>query len=136
MNKIISRIIEYRKAKGLTQKQMADKLGIGQVGYSQIETGKTDLTLDRLIRIANVLEVNMITLLYPDFKDVKFFQELQDENFRLKKNNDLLINACEDKDRLLGLILKFYPETARILEANKTLEDIRGLGITKTDYSS
>jgi len=131
MNKFITRIIEYRKAKGLTQKQMADKIGIGQVAYSQIETEKTELTLSRLISISRVLEVNAVTLLWPDFKEIEFFQGLQDENSRLKKNNDLLIKAIEDKERLLGLILQMYPDTKTILEANKALNQIRGL---ESDY--
>lgn len=128
MNKFLTRIIAYRKAKGLTQKQMADKLGIGQVAYSQIETEKTELTLSRLISISRVLEVNPVTLLWPDFKEIEFFQGLQDENSRLKKNNDLLIKAIEDKERLLGLILQMYPDTRTIFEANKALNQIRGLG--------
>lgn len=127
MNKFISRIIEYRKAKGLTQKQMADELGIGQVAYSQIETEKTELTLSRLINISRVLEVNPVTLLWPDFKEIQFFQELQDQNLRLKKNNDLLIKAVEDKERLLGLILQMYPDTKTILNANKALNQIKGI---------
>jgi len=127
MNMYIERITQYRKAKGLTQKQMADKLGIASVNYGKIENGKTELTLSRLTRIANVLDVNLITLLWPDYNDAKFNQRLVDENSRLMKNNDLLIKANEDKDRLLGLILQWYPETKKIMEANKSLNVLKGL---------
>jgi len=127
MNMYIERITQYRKAKGLTQKQMADKLGIASVNYGKIENGKTELTLSRLTRIANVLDVNLITLLWPDYNDSKFNQRLVDENSRLMKNNDLLIKANEDKDRLLGLILQWYPETKKIMEANKSLNVLKGL---------
>lgn len=129
MNKYIERIAKYRKSKGLTQKKMAEKLGMTQVSYSQVETGKTELTLSRLASISNILEINMITLLWPDFKEIQFTQGLQDENIRLRKNNDLLIKAIEDKERLLGIILQNFPETKTIMEANKALEDIRGLGL-------
>lgn len=112
---------------------MADKLGIGQVGYSQIETGKTDLTLDRLVRISNILEVNLVTLLWPDFKEMQFTQGLQDENLRLKKINDLLIKAVEDKERLLGIILQFHPETKKLMELNELYDKVKGLKVDESD---
>lgn len=133
MNMYVERIAQYRKSKGLTQKQMADKLGIAQVNYGKIENGKTELTLSKLAKISNILDVNIITLLWPDYKDAEFNQKLVDENSRLKKNNDLLIKANEDKDRFLGLILQFYPETKSIMEANKSINDLRGLGLIKSE---
>lgn len=66
MNKIANRISELRKGKGLTQKQMADKLAMTQVGYSKIETGKTELTFTRLEKISEILEIDLRSLLFPD----------------------------------------------------------------------
>lgn len=69
MNSYISRIIEARKNKGLKQKEMAVKLGITQVSYSQIETGKTELTFSRLEKIANILDLDLKSLLWPNEKN-------------------------------------------------------------------
>ena len=99
MIKILNRIIECRKAKGLVQKQMADKLGIAQVNYGKIETGKTELTLDRLFKIADILEVSVLELINPDFNPSNFSKELQEENEKLKKQ-------IEEKSLLIELLLK------------------------------
>ncbi|SDE18476.1 Helix-turn-helix domain-containing protein [Pedobacter soli] len=42
---------------------MADKLGISQFAYSKIERGKTDITVRRMIDIANILEIPAAKLL-------------------------------------------------------------------------
>lgn len=42
MDTLNKRIKAIRKARGLTQMQMASKLGITQSGYQQIETGNSD----------------------------------------------------------------------------------------------
>ncbi len=97
MNKILNRIIEYRKAKGLVQKQMADKLEIAQVNYGKIENGKTELTLDRLLKIADILEVSVNELINPDFNPDNLSKELQEENLNLK-------NQIEEKDELIKLL--------------------------------
>lgn len=42
MDTLNKKIKEIRKSKGLTQEQMAKKLGITQSGYQQIESGNSD----------------------------------------------------------------------------------------------
>jgi transcriptional regulator with XRE-family HTH domain len=56
------RIRELRKAQGLTQEQLADSLGIEQKHVSLIELGKSYPSLDRLMRIAEVLKVPLPNL--------------------------------------------------------------------------
>ncbi|WP_461114290.1 helix-turn-helix domain-containing protein [Spirosoma jeollabukense] len=50
-------IREARKAKGLTQKELAVKLGVGETTVSHYEAGKQNLTIETLAKIATVLEV-------------------------------------------------------------------------------
>jgi len=52
-----------REARGLSQKQMADKLGITQQAYSNLEKKPERDTLERLRQIAKILQVELITLL-------------------------------------------------------------------------
>jgi len=85
MEKIISRIIAQRKANGLTQKEMAKRLGIAQVNYGKVETGKTELTVNRLLKIAEALGINVMTLINPDFKEVEIYEKLLADNLSLKK---------------------------------------------------
>ena len=48
---------KHRKAKGLTQKAVADHIGCSAVVYSRYETGAREPSIDMLIRIADVLDV-------------------------------------------------------------------------------
>ena len=57
-----ARIRELRKAQGLTQDQLADFLGVEQKYISLIEHGKSYPSLDRLMRIAEVLQVPLPNL--------------------------------------------------------------------------
>lgn len=129
MNDFINRISEYRKAKGLTQKQMADKLAMTQVGYSKIETGKTELTLPKLARIANILEIDLITLLWPDYKEIKDFQKLKDDYSRLKKLNNLLISQIEKDSAAFELIIQYHKETEPLITGLRYLKEGRLIDI-------
>lgn len=48
-------LIELRREKGLTQKQVADLLGLSRAYYTQIETGQRNMTL----AIAKLLCIKM-----------------------------------------------------------------------------
>ncbi|MEI7586623.1 helix-turn-helix transcriptional regulator [Runella sp.] len=60
---IIERIIELRKKKGFTQSLMAEKLGIAPNNYGKIEKGITEMTVNRLNQIAEILSVSVIEIL-------------------------------------------------------------------------
>lgn len=55
-------IATRRKAKGLTQAQLAEALGIEKETVSRIETGAISTTLSRLVQIADVLECPVCAL--------------------------------------------------------------------------
>lgn len=57
----IRKVREYRN---YTQDYLAAKLEISQNAYSKIELGYSKITLDRLFNIANILEVEVMQLLY------------------------------------------------------------------------
>lgn len=50
------RIKNIRKAKGVSQQEVADKIGTGRVQYNRIETGKSEPTVPMLERIAQALD--------------------------------------------------------------------------------
>ncbi|WP_310586573.1 helix-turn-helix domain-containing protein [Runella zeae] len=52
------------KVRKLSQEYMAYCLGVCQKAYSKIESGKTQLSVGRLIQIARLLEVNPSQLLF------------------------------------------------------------------------
>ena len=59
-------IRKVRKAKNLSQEELAEKIGISTTHMSHIETGNTKLSLPVLVDIAAVLEVRTDDLLNPE----------------------------------------------------------------------
>jgi XRE family transcriptional regulator, regulator of sulfur utilization len=53
----------HRLRRGLSQENMADLLNLSTTAYGDIERGKTDLTVSRLLQIADLLEVPPADLL-------------------------------------------------------------------------
>ncbi len=60
--KIGELIARIRNQKGLTQKDLADKLGTSQSAINRIEAGKQNVTLEMLARISDVLNKELISL--------------------------------------------------------------------------
>ena len=62
-NPIHEVIKEFRTAKGISRKEMAEKLNITVSGYSQIERGEVDITLSRIYEIAHIFQISSSVLL-------------------------------------------------------------------------
>ena len=60
--KFCANLKETRKSCGLTQKQVATALNVVESCYANWEQGRREPDLAHLIRIANILEVDMNTL--------------------------------------------------------------------------
>ena len=60
------RIRKFRKARGLSQEQLAEKVGISTPHMSHIETANTKLSLPVFIDLAEALEVRTDALLYDE----------------------------------------------------------------------
>lgn len=56
-------LIELRKLNHLTQRQMAERLGISQPSYIRYENGKAEPTLANLAKIADIFDVSVDYLL-------------------------------------------------------------------------
>ena len=51
----LRRVREARKAAGLTQEEMGDKLGMSRGGYGLLETGSRTITLEDLFNLSRIL---------------------------------------------------------------------------------
>ncbi|MEX1166979.1 MAG: helix-turn-helix transcriptional regulator [Hydrogenophaga sp.] len=49
-----------RKARGLTQAQLASRMGVGQSRISAIETDATKLTAEQLLRLLSALDASVV----------------------------------------------------------------------------
>lgn len=65
-NAIGQRIKRMRKARGLSQENLAEFAEISTVHMSHIETGKTKLSLPVIVAIADALAVRVDSLLYDE----------------------------------------------------------------------
>lgn len=79
---VLDKIRKMRDLKGIKQEDMALFLGISQQAYSKLETGESELSLQKLEKITEKLEVSLPTLL--DFNPHNVFQ-----NNRINKNKEL-----------------------------------------------
>lgn len=60
-------IAYYRKEKGLSQSQLAEKINISRTHMSRIETADCAVSLDVIFDICDVLEIKPVKLF--DFRD-------------------------------------------------------------------
>jgi len=59
IEKVLKKIREARKNKGLSHENMANELDMSQSAYNKLERGETTLSLERLLKISEILEVNV-----------------------------------------------------------------------------
>ena len=59
----MNRIRDIRQAKGMTQQELAGRLGMDQSTVSGYETGKVELSLAKAVKIADILECELYDLL-------------------------------------------------------------------------
>ena len=57
------RLRQERESNHLTQRDMAERIGITQPSYIRYENGKSEPTLENLVRIAEILDVSIDYLL-------------------------------------------------------------------------
>lgn len=93
-----ARIREIRKSRGLTQEQLAEIIDVEQKHVSRIEVGKNYPTIDRLEKIAEALDVSMMT-----FFD---FMHLDDADECAQGIEEMIKKLDEDSQRLAYKIFK------------------------------
>jgi transcriptional regulator with XRE-family HTH domain len=64
------KIKQLRELKNFTQEYVAQKLGLSTRAYSKIETGETQLTINRLNEISDILGIEPMEILGFDEKQV------------------------------------------------------------------
>ncbi|MFN3341968.1 MAG: helix-turn-helix domain-containing protein [Flavobacteriales bacterium] len=92
------RIRSLREARNISQDQIAERLGISPRSYARLESNDVDLTVERLIRIAEIMDIKPIEILDPDqdprsvLRDMVVLQKefMNQVVFPSKKREDLL----------------------------------------------
>jgi len=113
---ISQRLKQLRNIKGLSQKQVANEIGVDQGQYSRLESGKVEPTLSSLQKIADVFDISLSELLrdnsdlgeeinLPLLEKVKMIDQLEEkERDSLINIIDMAIAKKKLKDNLSSLI--------------------------------
>jgi len=70
-NVVLNRVAEYRKKQGLTQKELAELAGLGLSTIKRIESGSNKIRIDRAMRVADALNVDIHEVFYLSVKDTE-----------------------------------------------------------------
>lgn len=90
------RIKELRKARNITQEQLAEMLGIGTANISYIENGKFAPSMENFEKLVEIFHVEPYELYM--FSNEKSIDKIKKELFK----------ALEDDEELLLLIYKIF----------------------------
>ena len=110
-NDYLKNIKSIRISKGISQKDMANKLEFAQSNYNKIENGLAELTVKRLYEIAEILGVSIFQIFIE--KDVELLQEKIRVEIENKQKKEF------DNKKLEEIKTKYQEEFAR--EIGETL---------------
>lgn len=83
MEKIISviakNIKKYRKLNDMTQKELAQIVGVSIAAVSNWETGSNSIDIDSLFKVCDALHVPISAMTAPDYKESDSFSGLEKE---------------------------------------------------------
>ncbi len=83
------KIVKLRKSKGLSQEELAEKLGVSRQAVSRWELGSTTPDLSNLKQLSEVLGVSADYLIHDDYES--------DEDIPKVKETKLIINEKDEK---------------------------------------
>lgn len=96
---VSNRLRELRKKKGLTQVELAERLGVTQTAIYKLETGASDLDTKWMERLSKILNVRPYELLPKEWQPQEITEEEKQllELFRKKTNTEDSTIQTEDK---------------------------------------
>lgn len=113
---VLEKIKKIRIEKGISHEAMAYNLGITQAAYTKIEKNETKLSVDRLYRIAEILEVEVSDLLGIEIQKV-YKQEFNDnahnyQDFQnlYQENKEMYQELLKAKDEQIAMLKEMIKE--------------------------
>lgn len=110
------RLKTLRKEAGLTQVDVAEKLGISQPAYASWERGVKKPTQENLVKIAQILSVSIDYLLDNSDEDIKY-GELDNVEILFRMNSKGLTD--EEKAVFKKELIEFMMERKKSFKQNK-----------------
>lgn len=122
LKKIVGQQLQQlRIKKNFTQEAMAEKLSLSTSAYCKIEYGETDLTLTRLNKIAEILNISMFELLSKIDENKHFYRpEISDPN-----NTNQIKNNTHFNQEETGYLRELIRANSKLIEMlNKRVETL------------
>lgn len=107
VKKILKNLIKIRESKDISQDYVANELGITQSAYAKLESNTNNISLQKLIEICEIIEIDILNLIIEnlilpkgiDSNNIdKFICDIQNEN------NILLNNSQKLQDKYIKLL--------------------------------
>ena len=108
------KLIELRKAKKITQSQMAKNIHMEQTTYSRKERGKSPISEDEWNRLANVLNVEV-----EQIKDLNNSYSIKNDHWS-PNNNSISIQYVNIPKNVFDIIIKY---NSKLEEENQNLKN-------------
>lgn len=131
MSHFSEKIKLLRQAAGLTQKVVAEKIGISQGNYSGLEQGKFDPSLSTLEKISDFYDVSIDELV----TTVRFSEELSDEAISIARRYDML--PFRDRFEILRLMdikMRWYNEDYVKQNAEDSQDSLENIESDMNDF--
>ena len=105
--KISEKIRALREEKQWSQEEMAAKLDMSRNGYDKIELGKTKPNIDKLLKIAQLLDVEISDLFQADEKNVLVFMNSENLHENIQQIGNYYRDSADfaaEQEKLLMII--------------------------------
>jgi transcriptional regulator with XRE-family HTH domain len=109
MKQVTENIKKFRELKNLTREYVASELEMSLSGYSKLERGEVELTISKLYKLAEILEVGISQIL--NFDASKVFNVSNNNVVNGVEISEQHVHSDEYKDKYIALLEK---EVARL----------------------
>jgi transcriptional regulator with XRE-family HTH domain len=123
---IAASIKAARTAKGFTQKQLGERVGLPQSHISKIEGGNVDLQISSLVEIARALDLELKLVprrTVPAIEGVLRSQRERSETSRT-------LATIAETNRFAERVRESYPSVTEVTELQSALKDIQAVNFT------
>lgn len=97
MKEAIENIKKFRELKNMTREDLADRLEMSLSGYSKLERGEVELTLSKLYRISEILEISVSQILNFDASQIFNVRDYGVANVDIKSQTNNYQDNYKDK---------------------------------------
>ena len=107
-------IRKLRELRGLSQENVASDLGMSPTGFGKIERNEVSITIDKLTKVAKVLDTSIETIL--DFDDKTVFIKNLNPKINKQFGQYSPINDFDEIRKLYEKQIKLLEEKIQLLE--------------------